>query len=387
MQSIGGVRYSLLDRGIQRYSPYIDQIPNLSGFPTIVGEKDFDWVTVTNYIAMAKLNSEQSPDIEGLIKNYYLLHYGKDTVDAVYEAMEHFQDVLNDYAYGYGGIPEYQDCFRTHNAFGLTRIKGLTIDELNEGLNNMKLFYKKMKTAEDLLFSIENKVNPTYKKNFDDLMIQTKWFRMWFESRFYIAEAFVAKKQRKFDLFAEKLRKVKEMNIELNELASMKPNISDYFEMEGMKQAINIIGGVQKENSQIDELIAPENIALMKRTFVISGQPYSADVLGNIGTKAVIEFDNIKNIKKIGSAKISFYITDLDGSKDGEEAVLRIFDDEIKLPPTENGQTKFMSYDININELKNNDKITAEFVLVGKPGGTAGFFVNSAKLELLQKEE
>ncbi len=73
-----------------------------------------------------------------------------------------------------------------------------------------------------------------------------------------MTDAFNDKAANNFDSMAKKLRQLKEMDRQLLELAMSKPNISDDFEMEGVKTSVNLPGPVNDEIRQIDTIITPD---------------------------------------------------------------------------------------------------------------------------------
>ena len=87
------------------------------------------------------------------------------------------------------------------------------------------------------LFILErarNKVNPHSLVAFDDMLIMTKAFAEFFTSRQLLAEAFNHRNKKEYERMRNKLKMVYESNQRLIKLALSKPNIADYFEMEGM---------------------------------------------------------------------------------------------------------------------------------------------------------
>jgi hypothetical protein len=383
--SIGGVQYESLDVGVKKYAQAAEQVPNLVGFATVSGEKDHIWITETNYIVMARLNwSPLETDTSALIKNYLAAHYGPEVADSAYQAMTLSQQAMEKYVLGFAGICPYVNCFRTHNMFGLSRIKNLSLAEIHKGHAEINKYATQLAQAVDLLEKVQDKVTNTGQESFDDLLIQTRWFADFFGSRQLLAEAFVDQHQRQIDQMADKLHRLKEIDRHLAELGMSKPNISDDFEMEGMTAAINLRDFVNRELKEIDRMLDPQNLEYLRNSLVIVGQPSMLEIRGKVGNKQSISFNLPPDVENYQDAFLRINIWDLDGEKQGDEGLLILQNREIPLPPTGDSQARKLEYKVNMKKLQPN-QLKVDFVLAGKPSGTSGYDIRSCKLVLLKR--
>lgn len=257
--SIGGVQYRSLDKGIKKYYQAASEMPNLKGFSTLVAEKDHEWITETNYIAMSHLNwSPGKTDVDSLIRNYLVANYGPKASEPAFKAMDLTQDVFEVWVLDFGGIAPYVDCARIYGMFGIQRVQSLNPTLLRERLAVVTEQANKMAEAYRLVKQAEPDVCAEGKESYKDFLIQTKFYADFIESRRLMIDAFNDKAANNFDSMAKKLRQLKEMDRQLLELAMSKPNISDDFEMEGVKTSVNMPGPVNDEIRQIDTIITPD---------------------------------------------------------------------------------------------------------------------------------
>lgn len=383
--SIGGVQYRSLEQGIKKYVANSKKVPNLKGFSTVTGEMDHEWITETNYIAMSHLNwAPAKTDVAILVKNYLYTHYGPKAVEPTFRAMELTQDAMELYLRDFAGLSPYIDCARIHGVFGFSRIDGLHPKEVEPGLAEVSVEAGPLKEAVSLLESVESEVKPAGRKSFQDILIQTRFYAGLLESRVTMARAFLDRKNGNVDGMVEKLTRLKQMDQHLVDLAMSKPNISDDFEFEDMRQAILTEKYANREIEGIDKLLAPESIAEMRRTREIYGNVSIMDVIGDIGLKKTITFPALSDSRKIKSIHLLFIVRDIDGEKSGDEAVVKFLGREIALNPTGDSQRKAYSFRIDPDTLLQSP-FSVDFVLAGKPG-TMGYYVDLCKLKVVFEE-
>jgi hypothetical protein len=117
---------------------------------------------------------------------------------------------------------------------GLDSVRNADPQELKQNIKRIEKHSQMLTQAIFILGRARNKVNPQALVAFDDIMIQTEIFAEFFTSRQLLAEAFIHQGQHKKERMRNKLKMVYESNQRLIKLALSKPNIVDYFEMEGM---------------------------------------------------------------------------------------------------------------------------------------------------------
>lgn len=380
--SIGGVQYRSLEQGVLKYARAREQVPNLVGFANVAAEADFDWITVTNYMAYAKLNwAPLEANTEKLVKNYLALTYGPQVVEPAYQAMDKTQEAMEPFVLGFANVCPYIDCFRTHNMFGLGKVTTLSGKELQAGHEEISRYAELTAEAYALLQNAEDKVQDSGRESYTDLMIQTQWFADFFASRKVMVEAFIARQNREYDMMVDKLQQLKKMDLAMVELGMSKPNISDDFEMEGMSQAIHLKDFVNRELAEIDKVIAPENVQRLKNTYEIVGNPSTLAVRGQAGDATPMTFTVPDQVGQYTSARLVVSIWDTEGMQPGDEGKLRFQGKEILLPPTGDSRAETYDYEVDIQQLQPGPFVV-EFILAGKPGGTAGYDVKASKLIL-----
>ncbi|MCE5314446.1 MAG: glycoside hydrolase family 20 zincin-like fold domain-containing protein [Armatimonadota bacterium] len=256
---IGGVQYRSLAKGVDKYFRAADQVPNLDGFATVSGEKDHEWITETNYITFARLNwNPGKTDVSSLIRNYLTTHYGSKVSEPAFKALELTQDALEEWVLDFAGIAPYMDYSRISGMFGLQRAQSLNPTQLKERLAVVTAEAGKLAEAYRLVSQAEQDVISEGKASYSDFLIQTKFYADFIESRRLMADASNDKAANNFDSMAKKLMQLKEMDKQMLQLAMSKPNISDDFEMEGMKTAVNMPPSIEDEIRQIDGILKPE---------------------------------------------------------------------------------------------------------------------------------
>lgn len=378
-QPIGGVQYKSLAKGISKYVRAADKVPNLQGFCTVAGEKDHEWITETNYITIAHLNWDpKQSNTDLLVRNYLAVHYGRDASDPVFKALELTQDVMEQYFIDFAGISPFIDCARVQDMFGLQKVKSLSPAKIKNGLARTQDYAKTLAEAVRILRQIEPSVSSSGKASFADLLQQTQFFASYMESRRLMADAFDDGTRCNIDAMVSKLTRLKEMDSQLLRQATLKPNVSDYFEMEGMKTAVTIPPAVQNELKQINEVLKPEYISKLKSQKRIFAEPEEIEVMGNVGNTVKVEFKLPSDLAKVKKAHLEFALRDLDGEKAGQEGALRLLGKQIDLEPTGDGQTANRCFELDPAILKSG-VLEVEFVLMGKPN-TAGYYVDSGEL-------
>ncbi|MEN6580813.1 MAG: glycoside hydrolase family 20 zincin-like fold domain-containing protein [Armatimonadota bacterium] len=260
--SVGGVQYRSLAQGVNKYFLAANEVPNLQGFATVSGEKDHQWITDTIYITIARLNwSPGKTDVSSLIRNYLTTYYGPKVSEPAFKALELTQDAMEEWMLDFGGVAIYIDCARISNMFGLQRIQGLDPAQIKERLPVVAEEAKKLAEAYQLLAQAEPDVLSEGKASYSDLLMQTKFYADFIESRRLMTDAFNDHANKNIDGMAKKLRQLKEMDSQMLQLVKSKPNISDDFEMEGMKTAVNIPPAVEEEIRQINGLLRVDVIS------------------------------------------------------------------------------------------------------------------------------
>ncbi|MCE5313879.1 MAG: glycoside hydrolase family 20 zincin-like fold domain-containing protein [Armatimonadota bacterium] len=256
---IGGVQYRSLAKGVDKYFRAADQVPNLDGFATVSGEKDHEWITETNYITFARMNwSPGKTDVSSLIRNYLTTHYGAKVSEPAFKALELTQDALEEWVLDFDGIAPYVDCLRIHAMFGLQRVQNLHPDQIKERLAIVTPQAEKLAEAYKLVSQAQPDVLSEGKASYSDFLMQTQFYADFIESRRLIADAFNDKFAHDFNGMADKLNRVKEIDLRMRQLAASKPNISDDFEMEGVKIATYMPSEINNEIRQIDDVLRPE---------------------------------------------------------------------------------------------------------------------------------
>jgi hypothetical protein len=387
-QPIGGVLYKLQQTGMRRYVQAAKRIPNMAGWSIVLGEKDHQWITETNFIAVARLNWDPlRTDVEALIKNYIVTHYGKAAVEPVYQALDISQDVWNEYHVDFDGVVPFYVCSRLHSMFGLQRVKSLSPAELEKGLSAVSEHAQRMKHAVDLLRQVEATIKPQGRESFRDLLMQEQIFANLLASRKLLAEAFLAQKSRRLDDMAEGLRKVQSMDKRILELSLAKPNMADDFEMSGMTQPTHMVTYINKELKEIDGVLAPENMEFLRHSRQIYGQPQRLLIAGDVGTEKYMSLVIPSDLdSRIRSARFYFTVENAGGEKPGEEAEVAMLGVNFKVPPSGDGPHVY-SFDVDPLSLTTEKVINVTFKLVGSAGDLRGYTAKDGRLVLeLQKE-
>jgi hypothetical protein len=230
----GSVQYLPYRDGLIKYAKGAKQVPNLRGFSVAVADKDFGWITETNYMTAAKLNwAPLEINIEDFIGNYLRTTYG-DAQEDIYKSLELIQKAWEEYCVDFDGIGIYKDYMHITWMHGLDSVRNADPQELKQNIKRIEKHSQMLTQAIFILGRARNKVNPQALVAFDDIMIQTEIFAEFFTSRQLLAEAFIHQGQHKKERMRNKLKMVYESNQRLIKLALSKPNIVDYFEMEGM---------------------------------------------------------------------------------------------------------------------------------------------------------
>ncbi len=234
----GNVQYLPYQDGVKKYAAS-DKAPNINGFSIVSAEKDFGWITETNFLAMAKLNwAPLQTHVEDLIGNYLESTYG-DASEAIYKSLELNQNAWKEFCVDFDGITLYKDYYRLAWMFGLDSLKTAKPEELARNIKRIEKHSQMMAQALFLLESNRNHVTPTALPAFNDMVHGTQLFTEFFTSRLLLAEAFSHKHRQETEKMRKKLGLVLESDKRLVKLALSKPNIADDFEMEGMVSATN----------------------------------------------------------------------------------------------------------------------------------------------------
>lgn len=239
----GSVQYLPYCDGLLKYAKEAHQMPNLSGFSVAVAEKDFGWITETNYMTAAKLNwAPLEVSIEHFIGNYLRTTYG-DAQEDIYKCLELTQKAWEEYCVDFDGIGLYKDYMHLAWMHGFDRVKKAGPHLLRQNIAKIEKHAQMLTQALFILERAREKVNPQSLVAFDDIVIQTEVFAEFFTSRQLLAEAFLHRCHGEDEKLRNKLKMVYACDQRLIRLALSKPNIADYFEMEGMTRATNYMRG------------------------------------------------------------------------------------------------------------------------------------------------
>jgi hypothetical protein len=159
--------------------------------------------------------------------------YGNAQED-IYKSLELTQQVWEEFCVDFDGIAEYMDYYHITWMHGLDSIRSAEPEELLQNTKRIEKHAQMMTQALFILQRARDKVNPKALVAFDDMCIQTDIFAEFFTSRQILAEAFTHHHKNESDRMRNKLKMVLEADKRIVRLALSKPNISDYFEMEGM---------------------------------------------------------------------------------------------------------------------------------------------------------
>lgn len=263
-QSVGCVHYASLETGFLRYYDRRNDAPNFSGLAIVAGDKDQEWVTGLNYVAAARLNwTPESSDTAALARNYLLMSFGPAAVEPLFEALDLQQRFWEDYCIDFAGVSPFVDCYRIHNIYRLEKIKQVPTSEIWSKMPRINRHVYNLDRALELVRSVSGSIPEERHEAFRDIELQTEIFHRFMVSRKAMAEAFAAKAQGRFDDMAFQLRIVRDENLKTLELSLAKPNVADYFEMEGMARAVNM-DMCKGENKEIEAILKPENIEKWK---------------------------------------------------------------------------------------------------------------------------
>jgi len=239
----GSVQYLPYRDGVLKYAGAADQMTNLSGFSVVVADKDFGWITETNFLAAARLNwAPFQVNLEDFIGNYLGLTYG-DAAEDVSKALELTQQAWQEYCVDFDGIALYKDYNHLAWMHGLDSVRTTDVQKLQRNLQRITRHAQMMTQALYILDRAREKAKPQGLVAFDDLTVQTDIFAEFFTSRQLLAEAFLHRHEGKKTRMRDKLKMVVESNRRLIRLALSKPNLASYFEMEGMSEATNYMEG------------------------------------------------------------------------------------------------------------------------------------------------
>jgi len=239
----GSVQFLSYRDGVTKYAREARQMPNLSGFSVAVAEKDFGWITETNFLSAAKLNwAPFEVNIEQFIGNYLRTTYG-DAQEDIYKSLELTQAAWQEFCVDFDGIGLYKDYMHLPWMHGFDRVEKATPDLLRRNIEAIEKHAQMLTQALFLLQRARGKVNPQSLVSFDDMVIQTEVFAEFFTSRQLLAEGFLHRCDGNNQRLRNKLQMVYDCDRRLISLALSKPNIADYFEMEGMTRATNYMRG------------------------------------------------------------------------------------------------------------------------------------------------
>jgi hypothetical protein len=201
------------------------------------------WITETNYLTAAKLNwAPIKTNIDDFINGYLRNVYG-DAQEDIFESLNLSQIVWEEFCPDFDGICMFKDYYHITWMHGLDTLRNTSQEELAINIGRIKRHSQMMAQALYLLETGREKVNPLAMPAFEDLVIQTKIFTEFFTSRLLLAQAFMHRYKNEKERMKNKLRMVYSADERIINLALSKPNISDYFEMEGMTIPTNYVKG------------------------------------------------------------------------------------------------------------------------------------------------
>jgi hypothetical protein len=254
--SLGGVQYRSLTFGIDKYARASAAVTNLAGFALMVADADTEWITGLDFTVFARLNwNPDGPAASRLVDQYLLVHYGPRAGVLARQALELTQDAMEQYVVNFDGVVRYTECSRLHDMFGLSRVKKLTPEQLAKGLTAISGHAAKLAAARKLLDDGLAAVIPAGRESYRDLSIQTAFYAEFLRSRQLLAEAFTDLNAHRLEMMQRKLGEVKAIDHELIRLGLSKPNLSDDFEMDGMKSWVNLKPKIEAELKEIEALL------------------------------------------------------------------------------------------------------------------------------------
>jgi hypothetical protein len=240
---LGTVQYLPYRDGLLKYAKNAQKAPNVKGFSIAVADKDFGWITETNFMTAAKLNwAPFKVDVEAFVGNYLRTTYG-DAQEDIYKALELSQKAWQEYSVDFDGVALYKDYNQIAWMHGIDSVNIADPKILQQ---NIKRIEKHSQMLTQSLFILERarfKVTPHSLVPFDDMAIMIEAFAEFFTSRQLLAEAFNHRNNKEHEKMRNKLRMVNESTKRLITLVQSKPNYTDYFEMEGMTQPTNYTRG------------------------------------------------------------------------------------------------------------------------------------------------
>lgn len=239
----GSVQYLPYRDGLLKYAEAANEVPNVKGFSVAVAEKDFDWITETNFMTAAKLNwAPFDVCIEKYIGNYLRTTYGNGSED-IYKALELTQKAWEEFSVDFDGVAIYVDWMQIAWMHGIDSVANADPKKLQQNIKRIEKHSQMLTQSLFILERARNKVNPNSLIAFDDMIIMTKAFAEFFTSRQLLAEAFNHRNMKEFEKMRNKLKMVNESTERLIILTQSKPNYTGYFEMEGMTQSIPFTRG------------------------------------------------------------------------------------------------------------------------------------------------
>jgi hypothetical protein len=183
-----------------------------------------------------------------------------DIARKAWQALAISQDVWESYCCDFGGVTKYVDCLRFHDLFGLKRAQELKGETLRKELPQMFQYSQSIERAMELMNTAgtlyEKSGKPGNQAFFDDIMLQTEVYNIFFKSRVKMVQAFISIDNKDADLARTQFEEMKSLDKELVHAVLKKPNISDDFEFEGMSTPIHIPPRVNGEIKAIDSLLA-----------------------------------------------------------------------------------------------------------------------------------
>lgn len=234
----GSVQYLPYSDGVMKYAKAANEVPNVKGFSVAVADKDFGWITETNFMTAAKLNwAPFKVNIEKYVGNYLRTTYGNGSED-IYKSLELTQKVWEEFSEDFDGVAIYVDWMQIAWMHGIDSVANAAPKKLQQNIKRIEKHSQMLTQALFILERARNKVNPNSLVAFDDMIIMTKAFAEFFTSRQLLAEAFNHRNIKEFEKMRNKLKMVNESTKRLVILAQSKPNYTGYFEMEGMTQSI-----------------------------------------------------------------------------------------------------------------------------------------------------
>jgi len=375
-QELGAVQYTTLVRGMDLYARNRSSMPNFSGFSVVCGERDFGFVTELNYLVAAKVNwYGPSFDADAFALAYLSNRFGPDAAEPLLSALQLQSEMLAVWSEDFCSTVRYIDCYRIHNCFGTSWLAARSPSDLSRSRECLRRLLSMAEAAAGSVEGAGDAVKPGSELAYRHLVFLTRAWRDYFASRLALVDAMSARLDQDAGCYRSSLREVLSRTSAALDAAESMPDISDYFEMEGMAEPVRLRAAVRREAMEIEGLLRPEVIEEISRRKRLFGEPSDLVVEGDVGTTgtSVISIPKLPPLHG-ATCTLTVSVRDVDGEAAGEEARLTVNDMAFDVPPTGDGRHATFDFDLDPALLIEGDNVVI-YRLVGKPGGTLGFQV------------